>query len=548
MKVEIFKQNFESYKCVQHRLFNPIDAYSNPVVTESEVIHQSSPPTKKHPLFIVNKTTTDSETYLENYGNPMCTINKSHTMIVVERTGDKVAIKLFYGNRHRRAGNSWFKVSWNVEYITVNTKTGDVYVGHLREYQKKKKCLKRVRRNFFAQCPINDMKMMIKNHLNGYRGFSEIFDVATQAISSFMFEVDGRDDFENLDFGQRLFRFYLNKRQIRYPNNFHVYSQHLVGPEIRKELKKNGNRLVDAFMFRQNLSGKKLKKSLHTCRGLNISLYKYARGMFGDDWLNQDGEVITELLNSSNTVQLSLPVEFKSVIGADELRRVYTIFKKVYIDGLMDTWSFQDHIRMYTELKLYGEIDIRWQSEYSKDDFRQEHLDWTEKIQFYKDGFYQRKYPKYFVNKIQNKIGEYQLILLTDSRGYNEESSTQSNCVKTYVGKASSFIVSIRNESNGDRATIEYGLTKKDGNVIATRIQGLGRFNNRLEEEWDDVLFKLDDVVLSSVKDKRFETVKIEKECKNGKVLTSDSFWEDDKLKWVYKNIDKTSVNDWEFF
>lgn len=554
MKVEIFKQAFETFNCVLHHEYNPIGARNlNPIIGEDGIFGESivnliEPPTKKRPLFLIKKTTTDEETYLKNFGNPMCTVTKRHAMVVVERTGDKVAIKLFHGFRNRRAGNVWFKVSWNVEYISVNTKTGDVYVGYLKEYQKKRKCNKMIRRNFFLHGPLSSMQSIIKNILTQFSDKSKVSEIALQAVSSFMYEIDKMDDFDNLDFNQRLFKFYLDKKQIKYPNNFHVYADHLVGPQIRKILKKNGNKLIDAFMETQKISGRKLKKSLHTCHGLNIALYQHARELFGDDWLNQDEDVITNLLNSTNTGHGALLSEFKSVVSVEELRRVYTIFKKVYIDNLLDSWTFRDHIRMYTELRLYGENELRWLSENNKDDFRQEHLDWTDKIQFYKQGIYEREYPQYFVDKIQNSIGEYIPVLLTNSSEYNEESSTQSNCVKTYVGRPSSFIISLRKGYHGDRATIEYSLTKVDDKVKIKRIQSLGKFNSRLGEEWNNVLFKLDEVVLSSVKDERFETVKISKECKNGVKLNSDSeFDHEGNLRWTYKNIDSSPRGIWDF-
>ena len=556
MKVEIFKQTFEKFSCVSHHEHNPIGGrHLNPLMDlddlfgDGVIIHKTETPTKRHPLFLIKKTDTDEETYLKNYGNQMCTVTKTHAMVVVERTGDKVAIKLFHGFRNRRAGNTWFKVSWNVEYISVNTKTGDVYAGYIREYQKKRKCKKRITRNFFVHDPINSMKSMIKNVINGYvSDKNKSLNVVTEAISKFMFEIDNQDDFGQLDFSQRLFRFYLNKRQIRYPNNFQVFTQHLVGPEIRKILKKNGNKLVDAFMEVKKISGRKLKNALHNCSFLNIDLYRHARDLFGDDWLNQDEGMIVSLLNSNNSVYSQPLPEFKNIISNEELKRVYSMFKKVYIDNTLDSWTFIDHMRMYTELRLYGETDLRWMSENNKDEFRQEHLDWTDKIQFYRQGFYNRFYPQYFVDMIQNKIGEYVPVLLTNSSQYNEESSTQSNCVKTYVGRPSSFIISLRKGYHGDRATIEYNLTKVDDKVKIKRIQSLGRFNNRLGEEWNDVLFKLDEVVLSSVKDKRFETVKISKECKNGVKLNSDSeFDHGGKLRWTYKNIDSSPRGIWDF-
>jgi hypothetical protein len=554
MKVEIFKKSFETFNCVSHHEYNPIGGkHLNPSINEDNIFGElitnlNEVPTKRHPLFRIKNITTDEESYVENYGNPMCTVTKTHAMVVVERTGDKVAIKLFHGFRNRRAGNPWFKVSRNVDYISVNTKTGDVYSGYLREYQKKRMCMKKVRRNVFINDPINSMKSMIKNVSNNYVSDKKISNVAIESISKFMFEIDNGDDFENLDFNQRLFRFYLNKRQIKYPNNFQVYAKYLIGPEIRKILKKNGNKLVDAFMEKEKISGKKLKKSLHNCSVLNIDLYRRAKYLFGDDWLNQDEDVITKLLDSMTQYTGNTPVEFKSLISVEELRRVYPIFKKTYIDGELDSWTFDDHIRMYTELRLYGEDDLRWMSGNNGDDFRQEHLDWTDKLEFYKQGKYVRLYPKYFVNMVQNNIGEYTPVLLTNSSEYNEESSTQSNCVKTYIGRPASFIISLRKGYHGDRATIEYNLTKIGDKVQVKRLQSLGRFNNKLGEEWDEVLFKLDEVVLSSVKDERFETLKINKECMNGVKLNSDSeFDHKGNLRWTYKNIDSSPRGIWDF-
>jgi hypothetical protein len=297
----------------------------------------------------------------------------------------------------------------------------------------------------------------------------------------------------------------------------------------------------------QKISGRKLKKAIHNCYGLNIPLYQHARDLFGDDWLNQDEGTIVNLLNSNNSVYSQRLPEFKNIISNEELKRVYSIFKRVYIDNTLDSWTFIDHMRMYTELRLYGETDLRWLSENNKDEFRQEHLDWTDKIQFYRQGFYKRFYPQYFVDMIQNKIGEYVPVLLINSSQYNEESSTQSNCVKTYIGKPSSFIISLRKGLYGERATIEYQLFKTGDKVEVKRIQSLGRFNYKLEEEWNDVLFKLDEVVLSSVKDKKFETVQITKECKNGVVLNSDSYFDHGgRLRWTHKNIESGPIHVWE--
>jgi hypothetical protein len=67
----------------------------------------------------------------------------------------------------------------------------------------------------------------------------------------------------------------------------------------------------------------------------------------------------------------------------------------------------------------------------------------------------------------------------------------------------------------------------------------LGRFNQKLTEEWDDVLFKLDRRMLYYIKDENFDTVKIKKVYKSGLELESSSYWGDDgRLVWDKEKIE----------
>ncbi len=561
MKEEIFKVKYEKYECVIHHTSTPLSyphqRMGNQLTEESiswideveEKLEQTPNRRNKRLVWIDNESFDSEEKYIENYGNPLARVLKTYVMVVVEKEEHKVSLKLFWGFRERKVGNTWFKTSKNVDYVTVNTKTGDVYTGYLHNFQKKRKATKKINKNFFISEPVNSIKMKLRNILGSF--ITQHFEVSMEAISKFMFEIDGREEFEKLDFEKRLFRFYLNKKEVKYPNNFHLYAKVLLGPKIRKLLKKNDKKLVDAFMKDQNLSGKKLKTALHQCNSLNIKLYQSAKNLFGDDWINQEPDFIVNLLNSEHGFNRLIPTEFLNVISKEELRRVFRLFKRVYIDGVLDTYTFMDHIQMYTELKLYGEQDLRWMSdENDKSDFREEHLDWTDKIQFYKRGHYNRIYPTRLYDLIEKPIGDYYPIVLNDSHNYNEESSLQSNCVKTYIGRPSSLIISLRkgSPSSEDRATIEYKLSKDGDKIKGQRVQSLGRFNSKLDEHWIEPLFKLDEYVLSFIQDKQFETVKLTKKCANGTFLESESYWDESgTLRWTYKPIDGNhhSIFDW---
>jgi hypothetical protein len=494
---------------------------------------------KKSDVYLENFVSNVEEDFVLHYGNPLARVLKSYLMIVVERDGDKVSMKVFSGFRERRVGNKWFKVVRNVDYITVNTKTGDVYSGFLHNYQNKKKVRKKLNKNYFLNEPVSNIGYVIRDKIWSYSHNS--IEVATDASSKFMDEIDGRGLVSFFSLDKRLFKFYLDKKGIKYPNNFRLYSSKLVGPIFRKILKKNDNRLVDAFMIHNGLTGKKLKKCLHSCKGLNLDLYLIARKLFGDDWINQDDDFILQTLNSEFKINdRDIPAEFVNVIGKDELRRVFNLFKKVYFEEMLDTYTFIDHIEIYTQLKMYGETDLRWMSN-DVDIFRNEHLDWSDKLTFYKNGHYERIYPVYSYEYLEQPLEEYYPVLLDDSTSYNQESSIQSNCVKTYIGKSSNIILSLRKGSiySEERATIEYQLYREDDKVKCRRVQSLGKYNGKLSDEWTHWLLKLDLKMLYYVNDDRFEPVKITKKCYNGTFFKSDSYWEEDGfLKWDNKIIE----------
>lgn len=492
----------------------------------------------KRRVFFRHKELNHSEDfYIKNYGNPLVSIRRDNVMVVVEKNEDKVAIKLFTSSRRRGVGVSWFKIETKVNFITVNKKTGDVYSGSLTNYHKKRKFTRTIRRNYFWGDPLRTLMATSKLIINDFFP-QQSGTIINDAVSIFMNQIDEREGYDFLSFGQRLLKYYLDKRNVKYPNNFTIFYNQPTN-EITKHLKKVDNKLVDAFMKGHELSGKKLKKVLHICDNLNVEVYKKVRNFFGDDWLNQDEEMIKACLNCKDIV-LSFPDEVKEMMSDEEKKRVYSMLKQVIIHNNIDGWTFNDHLRIYYELKRYGE-NVKWLSGKKDKELRQEHLDWSDKLQYYKRGYYQRFYSQYLYQNISRPIDEYYPVILDNTTNYNEESATQSNCVKTYIGRPSSFIISLRKGSteSEDRATIEYHIQNVDGKINATRIQTLGKYNSRLSEEWNDVLLKLDKIVLSSIEDKRFETPSITKKCMNGTLLDSDSYFDEDgMIRWTFNRIE----------
>ena len=464
-------------------------------------------------------------------------------MAVVEKDGDKISLKMFTGMKMRTKGVKYFRVKKNVDYITVNLKTGDVYTGYLHNFQKKRKATKQISRNCFIGDPLSLIKNKLRNNLQVFGttiNDKSVSTVVNEVVNKFIESID-QGSYEGLGIDERLFKFYLDKRGIKYPNNFSAYKQHLIGPSIRKKLKKNGGRLVDAFMDEKNISGALLKKSLHECEKINLDVYFYAKKVFGIDKLNQDKGAVLGLLESVTHVNSPQTADLLiELISPSELDRYYQTFKEVFIYCNIDTYTLSDHVRMYCELRRYG-ADIKWMADGSnKDVFHQEHLDWTDKLAHYRDGVYTRIYPEVLHQLLSKDINGVKPVLLTTSKEYNEESSTQSNCVKSYVSRPTSIIVSLRNDEN-ERATIEYQLRKINDEVIIQRVQSLGKRNTKLSSDWDGVLFSLDKIMLSYIQNKNFKLVKVIKENKMGMRFESNSVWGDyNSLVWEDNRINQS--------
>ena len=555
MREVLYKKEFVKYENHKHRECSPINYYDkidnfNHSDDDGFFITDRIKPqraTQKNPLFLSDIQDNREEIYVENISNPLWSVYKQYFMVVVEKEEHKVSIKLFYGFRYRKPGVFWFKTGKEMDFVSVNTKTGDVYIGGMKNYHLKRKCRKRITRNYFLGQPLSTTMSMIKNN---YKGGEDAGTVAMDAVTTFMNHIDPTNELGDGNFNQRLFKFYLSKRGVKFPNNFYVFCDSWFGPEIKKILKKNDNRMVDSVMERYNLSGKQVKKALHNCDYLNVGLYEIAKETFGVDWLNQDDNLILNCFNFKGSINKPDPTFFEH-ISNEELRRVFSLFKEVVVSQTLDIYTFNDHVRMYTELKRFGEIDLKWISTTNNTKiFREEHLDWADKIDHYRRGNYSRIYPEYSYDKIQKPIivGEktYYPILLDTSENYNQESFLQSNCVKTYIGKVGSIIISLRDGSDDSntRATIEYRLMNENEKLKIERVQSLGRFNGKLGKEWNDVLLKLDERMLYYIKDERFDTVKIKKVCKNGVELNSTSYWNDyGHLQWTEKKINQGSSN-----
>ena len=530
----LFRREYINYNSTEYQSFcdiNKIHEEKNKPFTVFSIEHY-----KEHPIFEYLNSYGDEETFKNNIKNQLFSLHSTKCVIVVEEKEEKVSFKFFFSFFEKKVGKPWFKVNKHIDYLTVNRKTGDVYFGYIHNYQKKRKFSKAVRKNYFLGDPLSSLASKIKNFSQNL--IPNASEVSNEASNIFIESIIKTDN--NLKREDKLFKFYLDRKGFKYPNNFSLFKNFQWSKEFKKILKKNGKKLVDSLMILHGIHGKKIKKYLHESTQLNIENYKVALKLFDEEWLTQNEGAILKLLNYEQNLSVNI-FELREQLSKEELKKVFKMIMNFVCTNEIDNWTFTDHARMYLELKQYGETDIKWLTDgqdYTK--FSQEHLDWTEKLEHYKRGTYEREYPSYLVEKIETQIDEYYPLVLKNSYDYNSESLVQSNCVKTYIGRPGSLIVSLRKGSidSNERITVEYWVTylKSSDMIFPDRIQTLGRYNKGIDESWNDILLKLDETVLLCHKDQNFESVKIKKECSNGVVMKSDShFDEEGNLRWSHK-------------
>ena len=480
------------------------------------------------------------EKFTEHYGNPLAMVEMTRRIITITKEGDKITFKMFWYNRRRRITSKWFKTSTNCKFITFNHKTNALYEGSLDNYHLKRKCRKRIRRSLFNSDPINKIRSWVRDSFSAEdKKTIDVPTIVNQVVSVFVNSIPGTEKYPELLPEQKIYRRYLDAQGVKYPNNWFELIDAYPQPK-KKDLVKCEYKYVDALMRVHNLKGDKIKKSLHTLnRFVDANHFNSACKIFGEKFiLNQSDEVINLFLSAWDLTPLTGNVGFFNNLSKSEKLNFFEIYK-LYYRKLVNYHTINDHIRFYTFLKNLE--PVKWKSK-THDEFTQEHYDWSEKYNHYTNGDFTRIYNPVFVEKVNEVIltkdGPYFPEVLLTSKRYNNESFFQNNCVKTYIKRVSSLLISLR-RGEGDteeRASIEYQIIpmvwpdKMEFDL--KRVQTLGKFNHRLDESWNDVLIKLDQRISDLVYDRVFDTLQIEGEFGGRKVFSEYEIKEYDRSEF----------------
>jgi hypothetical protein len=523
-KKELFKDIIKSYETIFYQDHNTIG--------KSEGTISKSP---KKGIFEYKTTKSNEESFLENYGNPLCSVWQKNLMIVLEENNDKISLKLYESIYSRKVGIKFFGKKKNCHYLTVNKKTGDFYIGRILNYQNKRNVQKKVVKNptnYYSMVmdQISVITLMYRN--NPKTGYLKN-ELLKKFIDALGFENNNPVDPDKLQsyITEKLIKNSLEKKGVKLPNNFKAFLNDYGFNQIPKLklLRKHKLRFVDAFMDHNELKGNEIKKQLHQCLRTNIHLLKNVINWFGYDKVYRSN-IILDLLNKpQNEGYTSYPSDFSE----SEKNKFFTYFIW-YLKGNIDSSTLTDHVNFYYRLKYtFGErisLDAK-----SINEFVNEHARWSVMISSYRQGYNVRNYDDKFIDTIQQNIFdfsgiEYVPTLLQTTDEYNDESAFQNNCVRTYIDRCTSIIVSLRNNTD-ERATIEYflGYEPSSKKFKLSRVQSLGKFNQKLPESWNPVMEILDTQVNQALLNSKDFKMSIKTSYPNNKTVVKNMVIKDPK-------------------
>ena len=488
--------------------------------------------------FDYDKTLLGEEPYVENYNNLFAHLMFKRLSLYVEKNEDKVSIKFFLYYKGRQAGKKYFKKDTICHFLTYNFKQNCLYNGHIKNYHLKRKSKKLLTKNNWSNKPIQAFIQLWINHIRGMRlnDFERIEQSGKEvndAVGIFLSNISGTDMNIN-GYDNVIYKRYLDGIGVKVPNNWMYFNRTF--PQITKKIfKKHKFKFVDAFMGFYGLFGDKVKRVLHNVTSTDgTESLKFALEFFGKDFiLSQPDHFIKETIESTtffmdwenylNNQQLNINDYTKT-----EVRYCFEIFKLV-VRGEINFHSFTDHIRYKNRLKNFE--PVMWRAK-DYDSFSEEHYIWSEKIGSLSSAQYRRIFDEKFKQYIEEPIDDYYPVLLNETKEYNMESFNQSNCVRSYVDKPASIIISLRKGDNNsrNRATIEYKIEDNFNKIRFNRVQSLGRHNEKLDETWTKVLIELDTRMFYTLENDIFKLPEVEIKY-GGKTFMSHLIFVEDNLK-----------------
>lgn len=486
-----------------------------------------------------SEQTTNNEKYLEYYSDLTKNVSEKRFTLVIEEYDDKISFKLYYFYKTRGVGKRYFRTRKQLDYITYNFKTKNIYRGTKRNSNKKlisnKIRVNDFRHNSLPILTIKDIVLEI-NEICDWKEYTDFWGIYGD-IENKLKELIMKRAGVNLDENTTLieefyYSVFLKHNGIKIPNHYLKFIDVKIPKKI---LKQNGN-LVNSYMVSNNIRSSKIKRILNESKKVDFFYLKLLYDLLGVDYFNQLNDKVL-----MDNLTLGLWEKHSEYSNEEKKHIVIALNCGILLHTIIE------HFKFKTKLSKYG-LNVKERFT-DKKSFQNEHYEWSNLVSSYKNGDIDRRYGDNVIDLIENEIYghigvDYYPVVLTDSNDYNEESAIQKNCVRTYIDKPNSIIISLRIGSNcgKDRATIEYRFRRN----AMVRTQSLGRFNQNLNNTWDSILEILDRRVDELYKKKKLKLPVLVKTYPNKEELTKTAIFLEDPtaIYPVWDNGDGDDIDD----
>jgi len=462
--------------------------------------------------------------------------------VVVEKVVDegltkKVRISRYFTVKGRKCGAKYFWKQREVVHVTfdlVNNnvyKTTTQYIGRKKNTTVMKNPFKYWKKDHFnlgeilfdidlsVNMPLNNLNKFIENP-QYYDKRDKISVGLFKCKKSLINELCAKDFKFNTKLNKtanilELSSMWFTKvRGIKTPDKWMHYFTHNY-PGI-KQLKKKGNNLIQTILKEEGIYSKYAIKVFNTYTDIKLPSYQIMLEVLGIHLLRElNPELLTQKYNMGWQMNMELTPK--------EKRNFVSILNSLLTDYNFEPQNVNNVISDLVSDHL-GRLKFRLQTEglnpklkaTNYDEFVEEHQEWTNLVdEINNTTSITHIYDKDFLNHIQQPItiGNKTMtpVVLRDTYEYRDESSVQSNCVKTYIEHRDTCIISLR-DGKGNRITNEF--VPRGKNKIMSNVQSRARFNQTVSEDLQPFVNVLNLKIKETSKEGLYKKTQVIKECK----------------------------------
>jgi hypothetical protein len=461
------------------------------------------------PLPTIIDIPPDEKKWLKEGVDTFNSASVNRTTIVLEKNKEKLKLSIFKFAKSRQVGHRYFAKHSKDIHITFNFKTKNFFITTSKFGNRKR--ITTTTKNDFQKIvstlnPLTDVNILNKVvWFNGGIESGSLFDedlriFFTQLEEKLSEELQLQVSFKKgfgTGLGDALMKWFIKQWKIKVPND---YYQYLIThyPGIRYLRKCNMN-LVRTILHKKKLKGKYYIKLLNTCGTLNLTDLKELEEIFGERHAKQIPLSFLKITNSNLDIKYEA-----SLVGIEEVRDFsLTNYEKLNLIKVLKHVSnssflnqMYDHFMIKNKLGGFG-IKKRIKAKTLKQ-FEDEHLEWSNLIHLCernKETVYQ--YDEGFVKYMEEDIicdkEHHQVMILKTDLDYFDEGQHQHHCVRSYVDRYKSLIISVR--KGEERMTSEFapngvtslGLVISPSLTTFTHIQSQMKFNQPPTGTWKNV-------------------------------------------------------------